>query len=123
VKRLPADPITLFVGSGQIQTRELALATSVYQFRIRQIGNDRPGFASRPRAKLLAIAKRQAGYDHRGVILLRAIDAVWILIVHRNLIDLRGWLVRLRAPVASAIERDVGAAIVGLDHDLRILRI
>ena len=73
-----------------------------------------PGLAAGTDAEILPIAQRQAGHDHGGVVLLRAVDAIGILIVHRDLIDFRGRLIVLRAPGAAAIERDVGAAVVRL---------
>ena len=121
VERLHADPVALLVGGVQVEAAELALATAVDQFGMFDIGNDGTGLATGTGAEILAVAQRQAGHDDGGVVLLRAVDAVGILIVHRHLVNLGGGLVHLRAPGAAAIQRDVGPAIVGLNHVLRIL--
>ena len=66
---------------------------------------------------------RQRRHDQRGVVLLGAVDAVRELIVGVDLIELGRWLIVLRAPGATAVERDVGAAVVRLDHDPPVGRI
>src|SRR4029450_6715371 len=66
---------------------------------------------------------RRARHRDRGVVLLRAIDAVGILVVDVDAIELRGLLVVDRRPRGAAVERDVGAAVVALDHARWILGI
>ncbi len=123
VQRLRADPVALFIGGAQIEPGELALATPVDQFGMPPVGNDRARLAARTGAETLPVAGRQAGHDHGSVVLLRAVDPVGILVVHRHLVDLGGGLVGLRAPGASAVQRNVGAAVVGLNHELRVARV
>src|SRR4029453_7492232 len=55
---------------------------------------------------------RGAGHRDRGVVLLRAVDAVGVLVVDVDAIELRGLLVVDRRERGAAVERDVGAATV-----------
>ena len=120
VERLRADPVALLIRSAQILPAELALATAVDDLGFHRVGNDRSGFAAGAGPKVLPISQRKAGHDDGSVVLLRAVDAVGILVVHRHLVDFGGRLIGLRAPGAAAVDRHVRAAIVGLDHVLRI---
>ena len=56
-----------------------------------------------------------------GIILLGAIEAVEKIIVRGDVIKLRGWLIALRGPVFSAIDGDRSAAVVSVDHAVRIV--
>src|SRR5262249_12326081 len=58
-----------------------------------------------------------------GVVLLRAVDGVGILVVDVDAVELRRLLVVDRRPRGAAVERDVGTAVVALDHALRIFGI
>ena len=60
--------------------------------------------------------------DDRGVVLLSAVESIGKLVVQPDAIDFRGWLIQLRGPGATAVERNIGAAVVGLNHDVSILR-
>src|SRR5688572_18040733 len=66
---------------------------------------------------------RGAGYADAAVVLLCAVDAVGQLVVDVNVVELAGHLVVDGAPGLAAVEGDVGAAVVALDHALRIGRI
>ena len=61
--------------------------------------------------------------DQRRVVLLRAVEFVRKLIVDPDAVDLRRRLVHLRRPGATAVSRDICAAIVRLDHDLAVFGI
>ncbi len=64
---------------------------------------------------------RRAGHRDRGVVLLGAVDAVGILVVDVDTIELRRLLVVDRRPRSACVERYVGAAVVALDHAARIV--
>src|SRR5262249_9313987 len=66
---------------------------------------------------------RRRRHRDRGVVLLRAVDAVGVLVVDVDAVELRGLLVVDRRPRGAAVQRDVGAAVVALDHALRVFRI
>src|SRR6185436_8978640 len=59
---------------------------------------------------------RAAEDAQRRVVLLRAEDAVREVAVRGDPVDLRGRLAVLRRPGAAAVDRDVHAAVVRLDH-------
>jgi hypothetical protein len=59
----------------------------------------------------------------RGVVLLRGIDAIGVLIVDVDAIELRRRLVVDRRPGLAAIDADAGAAVVTLDHPFGVGRI
>src|SRR5438445_13893278 len=61
-----------------------------------------------------------AGPAHAGVVLLRAAHAVGEVIGRRDVIELRGGVV-LVAPRLPTVERHVRAAVVRLDHALRVV--
>src|SRR6266567_7786898 len=60
------------------------------------------------------------GDNDRRVVLLRAVEFVRELVVDPDAIDLRGRLIHLRRPGASAIGGDVGPSVVRLDHYLAV---
>ena len=62
-----------------------------------------------------------AGDAHGGVVLLRAVDVVREILVERHAVELRGGLIVHGAPGAPAVARDGGAAVVALDHAVRIV--
>src|SRR5512145_1617256 len=66
-------------------------------------------------------AGRAAGDLDRRIVLLRAIDVIGEIIVERDAVELRGRLILLR-PVFAAVERDVRAAVVGVDHSVWVVR-
>ena len=63
---------------------------------------------------------RGAGDANAGVVLLRAIDVIWELVIDNYVVELRGRLIILRRPVQPAIGADVSAAIIGVDEPLGI---
>ena len=77
-------------------------------------------------ARIAAIPQRDraphpgAGRADRRVVLLRAIDAVRILVVDVDPVELPGQLVVDRRPGFAAVERHAGAAVIALHHPLRV---
>src|SRR5204862_7975905 len=67
-----------------------------------------------------ALAGRGARDHHGRVVLLRAVDAVRGAVVGRHAVDLRRRLVLDRRPADTAVDADVGAAVVGFDHPERV---
>jgi len=63
------------------------------------------------------------GDGNRGVILLCGIDAIGILVVGVDAIELRRRLVVDRRPGLAAVAAYAGAAVVAFDHPVRISRI
>ena len=66
---------------------------------------------------------RTAGYGDRGVVLLRAVHSVWEPGIGGEVVELRGRLVVDRGPGVAAVERHAGAAVVALDHAVRVGRV
>ena len=66
-------------------------------------------------------ARGAAGGAHGGIVLLRAVDVVGKIVVERHAVELRGGLIVDARPGAAAVVGDVGAAVVALDHALRIV--
>src|SRR5690349_21024981 len=68
-----------------------------------------------------APASPAAGARHadRGAVLLRAADMVWNIARGGHVVKLRGGVL-LAGPRLSAVDGDVAAAIVAVDHALRI---
>src|SRR5260221_4699180 len=66
---------------------------------------------------------RAAGHADGGVVLLRAVDAVWHLIVSDDVVELRGRLIVQRRPRLGAVEGDRCAAVVALDDAATVLRV
>ena len=61
-----------------------------------------------------------AGDGDCRVVLLGAINVVEKLVVGGYVVELRGWLVVLRAPGLSAVDTDRGSAVIAIDHAARI---
>src|ERR1700756_186062 len=64
-----------------------------------------------------------AGRRDRGVVLLRGVDAIGILVVGVDAIELRRWLVVDRRPGLPTVAAYAGAAVVAFDHPVGIGRI
>ena len=85
--------------------------------------------AALARAGVGAVAQRDGaplgggGHADGGVVLLRAVDPVGVLVVHVQAVELRGQLVVDGRPGLPTVERHTGAAVVALDHALRVLRV
>src|SRR6185436_6699343 len=98
---------------------EAAVGAAVDDVGIVGIGHDVSALAP---GGLLPVVERnsrsgRAAEDaQRRVVLLRAEDAVREVVVRGDPVDLRGRLVVLRRPGAAAVDRDVHAAVVRLDH-------
>src|SRR5208282_5960779 len=69
-----------------------------------------------------AVVAARADADGR-VVLLRAVDAVLKIVVGGDVVELRGGLVVLRGPVFAAVDADGGAAVVAVDHAIRVVGI
>ena len=65
--------------------------------------------------------RRARRNSHGRIILLRAVNVIWKIIVGRDAIKLRRRLILFR-PVFAAVERNVRAAVVAFDHSLIIVR-
>ncbi len=74
-----------------------------------------------PVARADAVSSRATRDAHRGIVLLRAVDVVWKIVVNRDAIKLRRGLV-LIGPASAAVERNVCAAVVALNHPVWIVR-
>ena len=123
VERLRAYPVLLLIGGRQVERLNWPLQLPYTRSGFARLGIIGPVSQPGPVRKPWPSPKRQAGHDHRRIVLLRAVDAIRILVVHGHLIDFGGRLVILRTPGAAAIQRNVGAAVVRLHHELRVLRI
>ena len=81
--------------------------------------------AALTRAGVAAVTQRDraplggTGHRDRGVVLLRAVDAVGVLVVDVEPVELRRLLVVDARPSLAAVERDAGAAVVAFDHAAR----
>ena len=64
-----------------------------------------------------------ARHGDRGVVLLRAVDAVGEAVVRRDVVELRGRLIVERGPRRAAGVGDARAAVIALNHDLRVVRV
>ena len=63
-----------------------------------------------------------AGHAQAGVVLLRAINVIGLVAIDIDVIKLRRRLVVNARPGQPAIQRDAGAAVVAVDHDLVVAR-
>src|SRR5437660_1764723 len=61
-----------------------------------------------------------AGNAHRRVVLLRAINVIRKIIVERDTIELCGRLI-LFAPTPATVERNICAAVITIDHPIRVV--
>src|SRR6185437_6607264 len=125
VEGFGADPVLLLVVGADVLTAELPLAAAVNDVGIGLAGDDGTGLAAGTEivGGRMIVDQHAAGKDHGIVVLLGTVDAVGELVIHGDLVDLRGGLVELAGPGLAAIERNVGAAVVGLDHVERVLRV
>ena len=108
----------MIVASGQS-----IIGTGVDDFRIFWRGRNPAGLATadvEPVARGDSKIRRAADDAHCRIILLRAVDVIRKIIIESDAIELRGGLVLL-APAASGVERNVGAAVVALNHAIRIV--
>ena len=125
VALLRVNPEFLLLAGRHVHAAELALAVAVDDLS----RGDRPhlsalaaGQRNPQLARIVGAPRGGREARHREVlarVLLRAVDQVRELLVGVDVIHLRRRLIELRRPAARAVLRDVHAAVVGLDHDLR----
>src|SRR5215470_347607 len=94
---------------------------AIYDVRIFGMHGDKAAF---PGAGIGAVAKGDgtpdggAGRRDCGVVLLRRVDAIGILVVGVDAIELRRRLVVDRRPSPATVAAHAGAAIVAFDHPI-----
>src|SRR5882672_7502530 len=64
-----------------------------------------------------------SGDTDGGIVLLRAIDAVRKIVVGGHVVELRGWLIPLRGPILTAVDRNGRAAVIAVDDAIGIVGI
>ena len=124
VQRLDADPVWFGLTGQQVHPLELPLAGAVDDVRVHGVRNDGAGLAARSTAPVVqGVRIGQAGDDDRRIVLLRTVQLVGEGVVHPDAVDLGRGLVHLCRPGRAPVERDVGAAVVRLDHRLPVERV
>ena len=123
-----ADVVVLLLSRSPVVEPEAALAVGVDDVRIAGLGHHRAGLAAAVRlpSRLGAAglgAFRQAGHRNGGIVLLAGVEAVGEVVRDVHLVELGCGLVQLGGPRVAAVDRDVGAAVVRLDHDERVVRV
>src|SRR5262249_14537583 len=91
-----------------------------------RLGSDPAALAAADRVPVIdvdAAAAPARGDGDGGVVLLRAVDPVREAVVGRDSVELCGRLVHDRGPGPPAVEGDVGAAVVGIDHPVGVVRV
>ena len=126
VALLRIDPVILLLSGLDVHAAELALAVAVDDLA----GRNRPHLAALASGRRLPELDRIVGPPrrrrqarHRQVlagVLLRAVDVVGELLVGVDHVHLGGRLVVDRRPALAVVLRDVRAAVVGLDEDVRV---
>src|SRR6266568_7784883 len=61
-----------------------------------------------------------AGNADSTVVLLCSVEVIQHAVIGGDVIELRGWLVVLRTPTLAAINADGSAAVISVNHALRI---
>ncbi len=100
------------------------IAAAVHHYGVHRVERDVGAFATRPFKPVLvgnAVAVVAAVDDHRGVVLLAAINAVREALIHVHAVELRGGLVVQGRPALAGVETDFAAAVVAEDHVLVVL--
>src|SRR6266852_463022 len=102
------------------------VVAGITDFRIAEVRPDVSGFSAPDgvpvsRADRAVIAATTDG--HRGVVLLGPVDPVIEVVIRRYVVKLSRWLIVLWCPRGAAVYGDSDAAVVCLDHALRIRRI
>ena len=119
----PCVDVARLAGVVVLPRDEVTVGAGVDDFGVARIGCDPAALAA---AHVIPVAVRDgagggAGRDANGaVVLLRAVGVIGEVLVERDAIELRGGLVLDGRPRFAAILGDGRAAVVGLDHALRI---
>ena len=122
-----ADVILLLLPGHVTVASEPALAVAVHDVRVAGLGHGGPRLAAAdvpPERRVSAgrsVLRRVAGHHDGGVVLLTGVQPVREAVVDIHLIQLGGGQVVLGGPRLSAIQRHVGAAVVGLHPDVRVV--
>src|SRR5581483_11586921 len=120
----PRRDLHLVAEHAVVTADRAAVAAGVGHLRVLRVDRHPGALAAAGDVPVLAIdaASRGArGQRHRRVVLLAAVHPVGELVVHGHAVELRRRLVGLRRPGAAAVEGDVGAAVVALDHRAGII--
>ncbi len=123
-----ADRVFLLRADTLVEDEETALAFGIDDVVVAWFGYGRTGLAAagidQPRGRVLGAKRRHARCCYRRrVVLLPSIKPVRVLVVDLDRVQLGRRLVELRRPGLAAIVRNVGAAIVALDKQVRVLRV
>ena len=120
----------LLAGSAIQSGDQAAVAAGIEDVGIVRVARDVAAFAAAHGIEHLigatagptrAALRLPAGHARGAVVLLRTADVIRHVSGRDDVVELRRRH-RLRGPRLAAIHRDVGAAVVGLDHPLRIVR-
>ena len=110
-----------------IKAREdRAFVVGVDDVRIARIREDVAALSAADGIPITAIDKATVAARadaHRRVVLLRAVDAIQKIVVSSDVIELRGGLIVLRRPVFATVHGNGGAAVVAIDHAIRVVGI
>src|SRR4029450_5861545 len=124
VKRPHTHILTFFLIF--IVASDVARAVGINNVPVTRIRGDKPALSTsgdepilRSNYTFLAPARD----SNVRVVLLRTVDVIWISVVRRDMIKLRGRLIVQSRPGLAAIHRNAGAAVVGVADSIRIFRI
>ena len=120
--------IMLLLTGATIEHPKAAFAIRVDDGRVSRFRHGGTGLAASlrfPKRRMAArhTPRRQARDRNRRVVLLAGIEAVGKLVADIDLIELRGGLVMLARPCLATVERDVGATVIRLDENIRVVRV
>src|ERR1700726_676834 len=90
------------------------------------VGDDKTAFTVARNEPILPAdhaAVSATGDTDVGVVLLRAENVIREMVVHRDVVKLRGRLIIFRRPRLSAIGRDTGASVAYVANSIRIFGI
>src|ERR1700730_7942346 len=115
------------VAGAMIVARDLpALGVRVDDLRVAWIGRDVATLAATDLIPVLPVDDAfvvAAGDGDRGVVLLCSVDAIGPVVVHGDVIELRGWLIVQLSPALAAIDGNGRAAVVAVDQAPGIARV
>ena len=111
---------------GVVHAGEVAVvATAVHYLRVQRVDGQVGAFAAGgglPVARADGAAAATVQNPHRGVVLLRPVDAVGKVRIRHHAVELAGGLVVVGGPVQAAVGADLGAAVVGNNHSVGVFR-